>query len=77
MEDAGAVKRVVTDDNTYEAKTVILATGAKHRTLGVTGEEEYTSRGVSYCAVCDGAFSATKICWLLVAVILPLKKRFT
>lgn len=56
VEDAGAVKRVVTDDNTYEAKTVILATGAKHRTLGVTGEEEYTSRGVSYCAVCDGAF---------------------
>lgn len=56
IEDAGAVKRVITEDATYEAKTIILATGAKYRTLDVPGEEEYTSRGVSYCAVCDGAF---------------------
>ena len=46
----------MTEDETFEAKTVILATGAKYRLLDVPGEEEYTSRGVSYCAVCDGAF---------------------
>ena len=56
IEDAGDVKRVITEDASYEAKTIILATGAKYRTLDVPGEEEYTSRGVSYCAVCDGAF---------------------
>ena len=56
IEDAGDVKRVITEGASYEAKTIILATGAKYRTLDVPGEEEYTSRGVSYCAVCDGAF---------------------
>ncbi|RGB45947.1 thioredoxin-disulfide reductase [Streptococcus pasteurianus] len=56
IEDAGDVKRVITEDTSYEAKTIILATGAKYRTLDIPGEEEYTSRGVSYCAVCDGAF---------------------
>ncbi|WP_307975718.1 thioredoxin-disulfide reductase [uncultured Streptococcus sp.] len=52
----GKVKRVITEDATYEAKTVVVATGAKNSLLGVPGEEEFTSRGVSYCAVCDGAF---------------------
>lgn len=56
IEIFGDVKRVITEDASYEAKTIILATGAKYRTLDVPGEEEYTSRGVSYCAVCDGAF---------------------
>ena len=56
IEDAGDVKRVITEDTSYEAKTIILATSAKYRSLDVPGEEEYTSRGVSYCAVCDGAF---------------------
>ena len=56
IENDGLIKRVVTEDETFEAKTVILATGAKYRLLDVPGEEEYTSRGVSYCAVCDGAF---------------------
>lgn len=56
IESDGFVKRVHTEDKVLEAKTVILATGAKNRPLGVPGEEEYTSRGVSYCAVCDGAF---------------------
>ena len=41
---------------TYEGKALILCTGAKHRHLGVPGEEELTGWGVSYCAVCDGAF---------------------
>ncbi|HEL0769785.1 TPA: thioredoxin-disulfide reductase [Streptococcus equi subsp. zooepidemicus] len=56
VEDCGDYKRVYTEDTHYDTKTVIVATGAKHRLLGIAGEEEYTSRGVSYCAVCDGAF---------------------
>lgn len=56
IEDHGNFKKVLTDDNSYETKTVIIATGAKHRPLAVAGEETYNSRGVSYCAVCDGAF---------------------
>ncbi len=52
----GELKRVVTDGETYEARAVILALGAKRRLLGVPGEETYTGRGVSYCATCDGAF---------------------
>ena len=56
VEDKGDFKLVKTSDEVYETKTVIVATGAKHRHLGVPGEETYTSRGVSYCAVCDGAF---------------------
>ncbi|TCD46024.1 thioredoxin-disulfide reductase [Streptococcus sp. X16XC17] len=56
VENDGLVKKVVTEDATLEAKTVILAMGAKHRQLGVPGEAEFNSRGVSYCAVCDGAF---------------------
>lgn len=56
IESDGLVKRVITEGETYEAKTVVIATGAKYRLLGTPGEEEYTSRGVSYCAVCDGAF---------------------
>lgn len=56
IEDLGKTKLVKTMDGQFETKTVILATGAKHRLLGVTGEDTYASRGVSYCAVCDGAF---------------------
>ena len=56
IEDHGDVKKVITDDEEFETLTVIVATGSKHRLLGVPGEEELNSRGVSYCAVCDGAF---------------------
>lgn len=56
VEDAGNHKKVITEDKTFEAKTVIIATGARYRKLDVPGEEEYSARGVSYCAVCDGAF---------------------
>ena len=56
VEDHGEFKKIVTDDQVYETRTVIVATGSKHRLLGVPGEEELNSRGVSYCAVCDGAF---------------------
>ena len=47
---------VVTDEKTYETKTVVLATGASHNKLAVPGEEELAGMGVSYCATCDGAF---------------------
>lgn len=56
VEIDGPVKKVITEDETLEAKTLVLAMGAQHRLLGVPGEETYNSRGVSYCAVCDGAF---------------------
>lgn len=56
IEDHGDVKKVITADEEFETRTVIVATGSKHRLLGVPGEEELNSRGVSYCAVCDGAF---------------------
>ena len=56
IEDHGNYKKIITEDGAFVTKTVILASGANHRHLGVPGEEEYNSRGVSYCAVCDGAF---------------------
>ena len=49
---------VVTDFSKYDCKAVIIATGAKHRTLGVEGEENFIGGGISFCAVCDGAFYA-------------------
>ena len=52
----GAVKTVVTEDGDYEAKAIIIATGAKHRLLGVANEENFIGNGISFCAVCDGAF---------------------
>ncbi len=52
----GDIKTVTTSKETYEARTILLATGAKHRTLGIPGEEELAGHGVSYCATCDGAF---------------------
>lgn len=47
---------VKTDKDTYQSKTVILATGSSHRLLNVKGEEEFKGKGVSYCATCDGFF---------------------
>ena len=52
----GEVKVVKTDSNEYEAKVVILSTGARPRNLDVKGEKEFANRGVSYCATCDGPF---------------------
>lgn len=52
----GEVKTVVTEDGDFEAKSVIIATGAKHRLLGVENEENLIGNGISFCAVCDGAF---------------------
>lgn len=58
--DGAEKKTVRTESSEYEARAVILATGAVHRKLGVPGEEEFAGRGVSYCAACDGAFYKEK-----------------
>lgn len=55
------VKTVETLDTIYKSKTVIIATGAQARKLGIPGEKELLGRGVSYCAVCDGAFYRNKV----------------
>lgn len=60
MDVAGEVKKVVTDKKEYETKTIIIATGAVHRKAGIPGEAEFTGKGVSYCATCDGAFFRNK-----------------
>ena len=52
----GEIKTVKTDSNEYQAKVIIISTGARHRKLDVKGEEEFANRGVSYCATCDGPF---------------------
>ncbi|MBC6360662.1 thioredoxin-disulfide reductase [Lactobacillus sp. M0403] len=52
----GENKVVKTDTGEYSAPALIIATGADHRHLNVPGEEEYSGKGVSYCAVCDAAF---------------------
>ena len=52
----GDLKIVKTDTGEYSAPALIIATGADHRHLGVPGEDEYSGKGVSYCAVCDAAF---------------------
>ncbi len=57
----GKTKTVVTEDGEeYTAKAVIIATGAKHRMLGLPKEENFVGEGISYCAVCDGAFYENK-----------------
>ncbi len=56
LELQGDVKKVITDEETYEAKAIIIASGATHSQLGAPGEIELAGRGVSYCATCDGAF---------------------
>ena len=59
VEDKGDVKVVTTEEGgSYEGKTVILAVGVKHRMLNLPGEQELVGKGLSFCAVCDGAFYA-------------------
>lgn len=54
------LKKVLTDKGPLQTRTVVIATGADHRKLGVPGETELTGSGVSYCATCDGAFFRNK-----------------
>ena len=53
-------KTVVTDAGSFEGRTVIIATGSKHRHLGLENEEKYIGNGISFCAVCDGSFYSGK-----------------
>ena len=52
----GDIKTVVTDGGEFEGKSLIIATGAKHKLLGLKNEEKLIGNGISFCAVCDGAF---------------------
>ena len=54
-------KTIVTNEYEFNAETIIIATGAQPMKLGVPGEKEFIGRGVSYCAVCDGAFYKNKV----------------
>ena len=58
--DGEEYKTVLAGDKEYKARAVIIASGAEYRKLGIPGEKELTGRGVSYCAVCDGAFFRDK-----------------
>jgi thioredoxin reductase (NADPH) len=60
IEKEGNIFCVYSGDDIYMAKTVILATGARHRLLGIDREEDFIGDGISFCAVCDGAFYAGK-----------------
>ena len=60
LELTGSIKRAVTDQGVFEAKVVMLATGATPRPLGVAGEEQWLGRGIHYCAACDGMFYCGK-----------------
>ena len=64
VEDRGETKAVFTDDGkVHEAKALIIATGVKHRMLGLPGENELVGEGISFCAVCDGDFySGQTVC---------------
>lgn len=57
---AGDVKKVITEDNVYEAKTVIISTGSKYRLLNLDNEEELIGKGIHFCVACDGAFYKNK-----------------
>jgi len=62
VRDNGKTKTVVTDGcEHFEARAVIIATGARHRLLGLENEERLIGNGISFCAVCDGAFYANKV----------------
>lgn len=54
--DEDGIKHVKTDSGELEAPAIVIATGSQYRKLGIPGEDEYSGKGVSYCAVCDGAF---------------------
>ena len=57
----GDTKTVITDSGEYETKALIIATGARHRMLGLEREEQFVGEGISFCAVCDGAFYKDKV----------------
>ncbi len=60
ISEKNGIKTIVTDSGTYTANAVIIATGAHPKKLDVLGEDEFSGKGVSYCATCDGAFFKNK-----------------
>ena len=60
INNLGKEKEVITTKNTYKTKTIIIATGSENRKLGLPNEDEFVSKGISYCATCDGAFYKEK-----------------
>ncbi|MFA5076939.1 MAG: thioredoxin-disulfide reductase [Candidatus Micrarchaeia archaeon] len=60
IELEGPVKKIQTSNGTFEARTVIIASGSKEKKLGIPGEEELKGKGVSYCATCDAPFFKNK-----------------
>lgn len=60
INNLGKEKEVITTKNTYKTKTIIIATGSENRKLGLPNEDEFASKGISYCATCDGAFYKEK-----------------
>ena len=60
IKDLGKEKEVITNKNSYKAKTIIIATGSENRKLNLPKEDELVGKGVSYCATCDGAFYKKK-----------------
>ena len=56
IETNGDIKTVLTEGGKEQCKKIIIATGVQHKKLGLPEEDDYVGRGVSYCAVCDGAF---------------------
>lgn len=61
QEGKHGIKEVIGREGRYQARAILIATGASHRKLGVRGEEELSGAGVSYCATCDGAFFKNKV----------------
>lgn len=57
----GNIKRIITEENIYEAKSIIIATGCKNKLLGLDKEEDFIGNGISFCAACDGAFYKDKV----------------
>lgn len=57
----GSTKKVLTTENTYETKSIIIASGSENRTLNLPSEADLIGKGISYCATCDGAFFKDKI----------------
>lgn len=60
INDLKREKEVITTKNTYKTKSIIIATGSENRKLGLPNEDEFVSKGISYCATCDGAFYKKK-----------------
>lgn len=61
IKDSDKEKVVLTSENSYKTKAIIIATGSENKKLGLLNEEELIGKGISYCATCDGAFYKNKV----------------